>query len=142
MKTIKVYTDGSCHNSGNKSMGIGVVVYGTKLIKEIAEYAGIGTSNRAEWEALISGLNFTVNYVLENYPNERVIIECYLDSKIVVGIITDIYSNVNFKSEYRRVKSLENKLKETHKLDYIWIPREDNEEADRLSKIGNPHFKS
>ena len=146
MKDIEiiVYGDGSCKNEKNKhtSMGAGFVVYKRKYVIEAqAIYPGKGTSNLAEWEALISSVRFAVPYILENYPNEKAHLRYFADSQIIVKMILGEYSHRNFSPEFHRAKYWIDQLKGKHRFSATWIPRAQNEVADRLSKLGNPHFK-
>jgi ribonuclease HI len=143
VKNVICFGDGSCRNTkaGEKNpMGVGVVIYtpdGEKI--ELSEYAGLGTSNLAEWAALILAFR-TVVKLTAKYDTPTVI-TYKTDSQLIANMVNDIYSHRNFIGEYIRAKFWEGKLKNNQRLDVIWIPRTDNSEADRLSRKGNPYYK-
>lgn len=141
---IIVYGDGSCKNEKNKhtDMGCGFVAYKRNYVIEAqAIHPGKGTSNLSEWEALISSVRFIVPYILERHPNDRVKLQYFADSQIIVRMVTGEYSHRNFTPEYNRVMFWLDQLKPNHRFSATWIPRAENEVADRLSKLGNPYFK-
>lgn len=141
MVNIICFGDGSCYNlrAGSKNaMGIGVVMYCGNTKVEFFDYVGEGTSNIAEWEALIAALRMAVPEALKH--TSKVLITYKADSQVIVNMFNGIYSAKNFKAEYLRAKYWESKLNVNHRLDVIWIPRADNMEADVLSKRGNPYY--
>ncbi len=139
MTLIEVWGDGSCKNTGKKntSMGIGVVIkINGKLVKEIAEFVGYGTSNKAEWEALITGIREAIKLTYNR--SEQVEIIYYADSQIVVRQFTGDYSSKKFRGYYERAMYWIGCMRMTDRLKVKWIPREQNQHADKLSKKGNP----
>ena len=142
MTVVEVWGDGSCKNTGakNTSMGIGIVIkVGDKVVKEIAEFVGYGTSSLSEWEALITGLREAVKLTY-NIP-EPVEIRYYADSQMVVKQFNGEYSNKNFKQEFERAKYWMGCMRCMDRLIVKWVARDKNKHADALSKEGNP-FKT
>jgi len=123
--TIFIYTDGaSLDNPG--PMGIGVVIYrnGDKL-KEISEYIGEGTNNVAEYTAVLRALEYA------RHAGERNV-HLRSDSQLIVRQLSGDYKtrDPKLKALKRKVDAL---LKEMN-VTFEHIPREQNKEADELSK--------
>jgi len=120
-----IYTDGACFGNPGP-MGRGVVVYrGKKKIMEISEYVGEGTNNIAEYLALIRALEI----VKKTGENE---VHIKTDSELLARQI-----NGEYKVKDRKLKPLKAKvdgLMLGMKVKVEHVPREENEEADRLSK--------
>lgn len=126
---LRAYTDGACDNKKNIA-GCGVIIYrGEDVIFQSAFYLyRLATSNEAEYYALLECLKFCQKHL----PGEEVNI--FLDSQIVVRQYTGVY-----KCRKENLKPLLNRAKELSKGFYPvlrWVRREENKEADRLSKIG------
>jgi len=139
MDLIEVWGDGSCKNTGqrNTSMGIGVVVkFNGKLIKEVAEFVGFGTSNISEWEALITGLREAVKFSY-TCPN-KVKIHYFADSQLIVNQFNGVYKPTKFLTYYERAVYWMGCMRSMDMLEVSWIRRELNTHADHLSKMGNP----
>ncbi len=118
--------DGCCQpNPGD--IGIGVVVFdgGDNKIFEISEKAGFGTNNQAEYKAIIRGLE----ELLRSYSGK---VHIQGDSKLVINQLRGEWKvkKRELKSLFERVKDLE---AEFEKVNYEWIRRNDNKEADMLS---------
>ncbi len=120
-----IHTDGACFGNPGP-MGIGVVVYrGKKKIMEISEYVGEGTNNIAEYLALIRALEI----VKKTGENE---VHIKTDSELLARQI-----NGEYKVKDRKLKPLKARvdgLMLGMKVKVEHVPREENEEADRLSK--------
>lgn len=132
---IKLYFDGSClpKNPGGTA-GFGAIIY-----KDDLRYANIQgivdapegletTNNLAEYAGFTEGLLFCINQGLQNEA-----IEVHGDSMLV---IEQMFGTWKIKKGVyvdwaRRAKEL---LKEFTAIKGTWIPREQNEEADKLSK--------
>ena len=141
MINVKIFADGSCHNNGKgtASMGIGIVIYvNSKKYAEAAKFVGYGTNNDAEWLALIEALELAKQFV---YGIEKPCdIQFYSDSQLVVNQFLDIYKCEKHQHYYKQAKT---KLRQLRKMDTFtanWIPRAENQEADVLSKKGNPKY--
>lgn len=134
---IKVYFDGACDNrSEAKYMGLGICAYkGSERLQayDIALGAGAGTSNQAEYLALMEALKLAARLYI-NYPKEGIVL--YGDSELIVKQITGEYdcSSKLLKPLLKQAKDLWRKAYSVK--DVIWIPRIQNKEADVLSKLG------
>lgn len=120
-----IHTDGACFGNPGP-MGIGVVIYKEgKLVKEISEYIGKGTNNIAEYSAVLRALEFAK----KEGANE---IEIRSDSQLLVKQLTGKYKikSPHLKELRSKIAVFENSIK----VKYKWVPREQNELADCLSK--------
>ncbi|HXH21299.1 MAG TPA: ribonuclease HI family protein [Dehalococcoidia bacterium] len=123
------YVDGAC--SGNPGpMGIGGVIYSPdgRVLFELSDSKGPGTNNQAEYLALIA--------VLEAARRHGVsAIEIRSDSELLVRQVNGIY-----KVKHEGIRPLYEQATRLLGLfdDYrvVHIRREQNKEADRLSKAG------
>lgn len=127
-----VYCDGACEP---KNPG-GVATYGwaaywrgnlrAKDCGVVCEGDG-ATNNVAEYSALIAALKFFIN---KNFPGPLTVRS---DSQLVINQMIGKWA---VKSEsvlvyYQQAKHLAGKFSEIH---FEWVPREQNEQADQLSK--------
>ncbi|MEM2908753.1 MAG: ribonuclease HI family protein [Candidatus Bilamarchaeaceae archaeon] len=120
-----IYTDGACFGNPGP-MGIGLVVYkDKKKILEISEYVGEGTNNIAEYLALIRALE-----IAKKMREKEVHIRT--DSQLLARQMSGEY-----KVKDRKLKPLKAKvdgLMFGMNVKVEHISREQNEEADELSK--------
>ncbi len=148
MKTlVKIFFDGACDNNSKfKFMGIGAAVFVNDYYREdLSRYAMIGTSgtnNIAEWGALQMGLEIANDLVSsEEFSNVDLSIRIYGDSQIIVSQFNGMYRirQDHFIPYYRKCRTLyfgvENVVKSVD-----WIPRQQNTQADILSKKGITEF--
>jgi ribonuclease HI len=96
-----------------------------RKIIEISEKGGFGTNNEAEYKAIIRGLE----ELLKTYSGDLLIEG---DSKLVINQLRGEWKvkKQDLIPYFNRVKELEAKL---NKIDYEWIERKENKEADLLS---------
>ena len=123
---IKVYVDGASFGNPGK-VGIGYLIYkNDKLIKEGSIYLGIQTNNFAEYMALIFSLTEVIS------RNEK---KCcvFTDSQLLCEQIKGNYKvkNNNIYPLFILAKNLISKF-ESFSIEHI--SRENNKEADKLSK--------
>lgn len=125
-KSFNVFTDGASRGNPGKS-GIGIVIknHEHKTIHQIKKYYPRLTNNQAEYQALITALN----YVCENNMKKA---RFFTDSQLLSNQI-----NGNWKVKhpeiiklYQVACNLTNKL---DKFEISYIPREENSEADSLA---------
>ena len=122
-----LYVDGSC--SGNPGEGgAGVVIKDERgrIVSRIKKYLGPVTNNRAEYQALIAGLE-------EAQRLGTSAVEVNLDSELVVNQINGVY-----RVRDARLRILEGEVRRRlgHFARWVirYIPREENREADRLAR--------
>jgi ribonuclease HI len=124
---LVIFTDGA--SLGNPGpMGVGIVIYRDGMIvEELSEYIGEGTNNIAEYTAVIKALE-TVHGMGEMEAH----VKC--DSQLIVRQLNGEYKvkDPGLRPLHERVVHLCKGLK----VHFEHIPREHNEEADKLSKEG------
>jgi ribonuclease HI len=118
--------DGCCAPNPGE-MGVGVVVYNedNDIVIELSRRCGFGTNNQAEYNALIMGLEELLK--IYNGP-----LTVQGDSELVINQMRGDWGTKNKKLVplYNRAKYLEDKFQQ---IDYKYIPRTENKEADILS---------
>ena len=123
------FFDGASAGNPGK-MGIGFVIFNEnkKPVIEGAEYIGVGTNNEAEYQAVISLLQFAVQHKIEN-------LAVFGDSKLVIKQILGEWKvkAENLKPYVREAQKLTAQIPN---IAMEWIPREQNTYADKLSKKG------
>lgn len=125
--TYNIFTDGASRgNPGNS--GIGVAIYNDgKLEDEYAEFVGKKTNNEAEYLAAIKAL--------ELLKEKNISVgNLFTDSEFLVKQLTGKYQvkSSKIKPLYARAQELLKDLK----INFLWIPREDNKVADALANRG------
>jgi len=128
---IIIHTDGgSLGNPGPSAIGV-VVEYGHKK-KTYAQDIGSGTNNEAEYKALVFALRKAKSLVGGKKSKEGNV-KCYSDSQLMV-------SQLNHKYHLKNPKIINlfiavwNLMMEFDKVEFIYVPREQNQEADKLVK--------
>lgn len=130
---LKVFTDGSCNNTGTKdsSMGLGIVVYyDGVLVDSVAMFGGFGTSNIAEWLAFTEASKIVKKRAKHFNCKDA---DFHLDSQLIVNQFNRKVKNNKFN---KYADAIRNNL-EGLNFEVSWIPREENKVADKLSKTGN-----
>lgn len=134
---LKIHTDGgSKGNPGPSSIGVVGFLYpsksegrsgvnGKKVI-EIGQSIGIATNNDAEYKALIKALENAKKIQSASK------IECYSDSRLMVNQVNGLFKvkNGKIKEYILKIRSLEQEI--NLPITYQYVPREQNQEADRL----------
>lgn len=142
MSTIHVWTDGACNNSGTgpegKRMGLGIVIRQGTTQYLMAATHGDGTSNKAEWAAMIAALKLVRELVgaMELTPAS---VQVHTDSRLLVKTLGGewLASHGDTYWSWRRSKLAIHRLEDDGcPVTVKWVPREENEEADKLSRIG------
>ena len=128
---VTLWTDGSCNNKNPNGMGMGIVIKrGDHKLKYISRCDGVNgkaSSNLAEYLALLQGISLIIGMRIYN-------IQCYSDSQLMVkGILGD---NRVLDPNLLRLNDLILQIININNLSVglSWIPRENNKEADKLSK--------
>jgi ribonuclease HI len=136
---IIIFTDGGSRNNPGPSA---VGVYIETLNKKYGEYIGIKTNNEAEYMALIFGLKKLKQLLGKSAKTS--IIECHLDSELVVRQLNHIYKLKekhiqeffieiwNLMLDFRTV-TFNHVLREKNKIADALV----NEALDREEKQGN-----
>lgn len=144
LSKLSIYFDGACHNKKGEHtpMGIGVAIYMEDIYFEeysIAEYVGLGTSNIAEWNACVTTMANISSFSNYGIIDDDTIVEIYSDSQLITNQFNGLWkmNDKDFKERYKAAWMLlrESNIGEEYKK-ITWIPREQNQQADKLSKIG------
>lgn len=137
---LVVYFDGACYkqNVGDYvPIAVGVCAKrGNEVVYSFSRYAGKGNNMIAEWCALIEALRVVLYLRKRMTPAQRdEQIMLLGDSQVVVRQFNGEYS-IGAKHHPFYQKAW--KLMEDHLLQNVvrvsWVPREENRDADRLSK--------
>ena len=127
-----IYCDGGARGNPGPA-AYGFVIYdeqGSKIYEE-GKSIGVTTNNVAEYTAVVAALK----YVLSSIQYSVSSIQFLLDSKLVAEQLSGQWKikNENLRSLYFTIKDLEHKI--AAKFNYANVPREQNQEADRLVNL-------
>ena len=124
-KRVIINSDGAAVPNPGPA-GIGAVLHNDEgsIVAEISKYIGPSTNNKAEFLALISGLERALELGAEH-------VDINSDSELIVRQIEGKYRSKAMKPLFDQVVSL---LGEFKSYTVQHIPREQNKEADALSK--------
>ncbi len=125
---VEVFCDGgSRNNPGHAAYGFVVKVNG-QTVKKDGGYIGIATNNVAEYTAVVEALLWLEN----NYQGEQ--LSFNLDSNLVVSQLSGVFKtkNAELRNFVVKIRGLENSFKS---INYRYIPREKNKEADQMVNI-------
>lgn len=134
---IRIHFDGAVSESKiGCDIGIGVACFVNGQYQEdLCKFVGhkgwhSSSSNVAEWMACIEALITAVDYFEHGDK-----IEIVSDSQLIVNQFNGEYqiTKPHFQELYRQAKIWADKIS-INKIK--WVPREENQEADRLSKKG------
>jgi ribonuclease HI len=128
--TVTVYVDGLAlpRNPGTGTYGF-VIYDGPKKLAEGYGLAGYNvTSNYAEYTALEQALSRLKSMKVE----DDVLIRS--DSKLLVGHLSSGWK-VKGGMYVEKLKAVRDLLKEFGSVRFEWIPREQNQEADLLTRV-------
>ena len=122
---LEIFTDGACSgNPGPAGVG-GVISKDGRVIKRISKFIGLSTNNLAEYTALIYGLQEAL--VLKASE-----IKVSTDSELLFHQIKGRYKIKNEKLKIL-FDQAQNLIRGFKRFDLECIPREKNQEADRLA---------
>ncbi|QFR39616.1 ribonuclease HI family protein [Candidatus Gracilibacteria bacterium 28_42_T64] len=128
MKLI-VYTDGGSRgNPGNSGLGVHIMDENGGTVEQRYKSLGIKTNNEAEYLGAYYGVKRAIELGSQH-------IELYMDSKLVICQLKGEWKIK--KDELRTIHADIIKLVSEAKItvQYNWVKREDNKEADRLSNV-------
>jgi ribonuclease HI len=122
---VHLYFDGACRdNPGPAAIGW-VLVSGDGIVAEDGRRIGRETNNRAEYEALIAGLEAAADYGFDE-------VEVRGDSELIVRQVRGEYDANDPGLQRRRVRALE-LLSAFDSWSIEHVPREINSRADELA---------
>ncbi len=124
-KRLTIYSDGAAIPNPGPS-GIGVVLYDEEggVVAEISKYIGEATNNKAEFTALIAGLEEALRLGATG-------VDLKLDSELLVRQIQGTYRSKKMNTLYEQIRRL---LGEFEGYSIEHVPRAENKRADALSK--------
>jgi len=126
MSYLLLHDGASLCNPGHAGAGFVIKDKNLKIITKKAIYLDKNTNNYAEYLALMLGLKEALKLKIKD-------IVCATDSNLVVEQMNGkfkVKAN-NLKPLYAEAQDLVSQFK---KIKFYWIPREENTEADELSK--------
>ncbi|KAK2812598.1 hypothetical protein FQN50_001242 [Emmonsiellopsis sp. PD_5] len=146
---MEIHVDGGCRRNGySDAIGAAAAVrelrWGSKYFSRTQRLSYKPTNQRAEITAIILGIQMALDAYdeLDSYP--RLDVTIYSDSRYAVGCMTDwVYKwsnngwvnsrnvRVSNKNLIQKASALDDKLSELGKVTYCWIPRSENELADK-----------
>lgn len=133
---ITVYFDGACgpRNPGGKCGGGAAIYYDGELVAEIAERfipknPRDTSNNLGEYWALTKGLEYLLD---QGKAQEN--IQVYGDSNLVISQMTGRW-RIKHGTYAEQAKICRKLVANFTNINFTWIPREQNERADELSKI-------
>ena len=128
---IVIYTDGGARgNPGPAAIGVVIADEKGAAIKKYSEYLGEKTNNGAEYQAIIFALK-KVKALYGKDKIKQIEIEIRSDSELVVKQLNHEYKIQEENLQMLFIK-IWNALIDFGQVKFIYIPREENKEADRL----------
>jgi ribonuclease HI len=125
LNRLIINTDGaSVPNPGPAGIGAVLRDHHGEIVAEISEYIGSSTNNKAEFLALIAALEKALELNADH-------VDIRVDSELLVRQIQGKYRSKLMKVLYEQTMSL---LGEFKSYTVRHVPREQNKEADALSK--------
>jgi len=134
--TVTVYVDGLAMPRNPGTGTYGYVIYdGQKKLAEGSGLAGYDvTSNFAEYTALEQALSRLKSMRVEG----DVLVKS--DSKLLVGHLSGVWK-VKGGMYVEKLKAVKDLLKEFGSVSFEWISREQNQEADLLTRIAYEKYQ-
>jgi ribonuclease HI len=121
----QLFTDGGARGNPGPA-GIGIVIKNDKREKvyETCSYIGEATNNKAEYAALIKGLEIAQEKGFKN-------LECFLDSELIVKQMNGLYKvkDAGLKILWKKAKEISLNF-ET--IEFKHVLREKNQDADAM----------
>ena len=132
METLNIYTDGGSRGNPGPS-AIGVVIGN----KTYSQFIGKTTNNVAEYSAVVFALQKT-KHLLGKKKLQNTSVKVYMDSQLVASQLQGKYKILNSDLQPLFIKVWNLKFDFPH-LEFEYIPREQNKEADRLVNEAMDH---
>lgn len=155
-KSLKIFCDGGARgNPGPAAIGFAVFDQKHQLIFKFSQYIGKRTNNFAEYQAVIVALEW-LKKNQDHLLSDK--IEFRLDSSLVINQLSGKFKIKDplLKQQFIKVKNLETNFqvdfssqglplfdpKQSRKISYLYVPREENKIADLLvNEALNTHWK-
>ena len=113
---LKVYSDGASRGNPRPSaIAFMILSEDEKILKRYSKYVGVKTNNQAEYEALMSALEFA-----SKLTSQEVV--CHMDSELVVKQLNEEYQvrNPKLKTLWLKVHELKQIFK---KISFLHVSR-------------------
>ena len=126
MNTLIIYTDGGARGNPGPAGAGAVIIDGERAFK-VKQFLGVGlTNNWAEYEAVVVALGRVIELGFLGRD-----LEFRLDSQLVVEQLSGKWK-IKEPSLKLQAKKIHDLLKEFGTVHFVYVPREENKDADRL----------
>ncbi len=127
MSEVLIYTDGGARNNPGPAGAGAVIIEGGKTVAELKRFLGSQTNNWAEYEAVAMALTEAHARGLSKHPTT-----VRLDSMLVCEQLKGNWKvkEPTLKPQHQKVRAMI--VEYFPDITFTHIPREENEEADRL----------
>ncbi len=131
-RKIIMYTDGGSRgNPGPAGAGAYITDGDGKKLKGVSKFLGIQTNNFAEYEAVVLGLHEIKKMFGKNARDMD--IEVRMDSELIKKQLSGEYQIREESLFPHFIKIWNMQVKDLPKLKFTHVPREKNQDADRLA---------
>lgn len=131
LKKIILYTDGGSRgNPGSAALGVVIQNEKGETLKKYGETLGVKTNNEAEYAAVVFGLK-KIRQLFGKEKTKVMAIEVRMDSELVCHQLSGAYKIENEKL-FAPFIAIWNLKMSFGGVSFIHIPREKNQEADRM----------
>jgi len=131
-RKIIIYTDGGSRgNPGPAGAGAHITDGDGKKLKGVSKFLGVQTNNFAEYEAVVLGLHEVKKMFGKNIKDMD--IEVRMDSELVKKQLSGEYQIREESLFPHFIKIWNMQVKDLPKLKFTHVPREKNQDADRLA---------
>ena len=127
MKSLDAYANQGYGYPGEAGYGVVLKNEADKVLREKGQYIGKATNNVAEYQGLLGCLDLVKEYKVTS-------LVVFSDSQLMVRQINGIYRVKQPHLQVIYSKVLEKIHAEDYSFDIQHIPRQKNEEADRLAR--------
>ena len=147
---MEFYVDGGCRGNGNTgAIGAAACILKTRYGSSFCEtralprYSVVPTNQRAEITAIIIALEWALRKYQELDTSPRLDVRIHSDSRYAIGCMSQwIYKwtrngwlnaagyEVANRDLIEEASNLDDDVSNLGSVEYIWVPREENEEAD------------
>lgn len=138
--SVCIWSDCACIYGEETHLGISVYteingVYSEEFSGH--KYIGTGTVPYGEWTALLYALS--VGKLIKN-KHKNAVIKFFVDAQVVSRTFNGDYKPGKFQKQYNKSMQLKNNLGHSFS-GLVWLPREHNRNADKLSKLALAHLQ-
>ncbi len=130
---LRVFCDGGARGNPGPAAAAAVILQKNKdqweILQQLTRFLGRATNNQAEYEAVQMALSW-ISENLDLGRGDR--LQVYLDSQLVCNQLKGLYKvkNSDLAERIFNIKALEKKI--SAPVEYIYIQRDKNKQADAL----------